>query len=100
MSKQPSGDGPLTVHEYVRKYIPEREDLLIIFMSAETRCNDHLKNMLTDTSNSHKRWFALRPSPFGIDFAIHDIQRSDGQFDNDSKAKPNYFLLSGHFAAK
>ena len=71
--------------EYVRlRGVAQR-----VYSVAQNNHNNHLKDILSGTTQPHSWWSALKQSLFGVDSSIPPISRSDGSICHDSVEKAN-----------
>ena len=69
-----------------------------IYSRAQNAYHNHLKDILSGTSQPHSWWSALKQSLFGVDSSLPPLSCSDGSICHDAKSKAE--LLSATFISK
>lgn len=68
----------LRSHETWENYVSLRSAAQRIYSNAEDEYNEHLKNVLIGTSQTHSWWSALEQSLFGVDSSLSPLSCTDG----------------------
>ena len=80
------------------EYRQARNHATVVFNQAELNFNQHLKEKLSNSSNSHSWWKNLKRSLFGVDEAILPLKKPDGSLTFAPLEKAN--LLADYFKSK